>query len=125
MPIDSVTAFDPPTGSSITIQVTLTNTGDREGEFNVSCQYVGAGSGNATPTSGFDSVSGDIGTVTVGAGQSVTLSFSTGALYEVGTYDVIAVAGTEAETVQDTLRVNGVFEIYVPPTASLSNLSVS
>jgi hypothetical protein len=150
MPISEISVFDPPIPNAIRIGVTLTNTGDRVGTFYVQ-GITGIVEGEVTSITDIDiadvsysllavaadfdstvdagfSTGGLAGIVNVEAGQSVTIRFDTDVINQVGFFDLgfqtgIYNAETGAfENLQDTLIVEDVFEMYVPPTGELSNI---
>ncbi|TDX48834.1 hypothetical protein [Orenia marismortui] len=150
MPISELSVFDPPLPNAIRIQITLTNTGDRAGTFYVQ-GVTGIVEGAVSSitdidiadvsypllalAADFDSIvnagfsnGGLAGIINVEAGQSVTIRFDTEVINQVGFFDLgfqtgIYNAETGAfENLQDTLIVEDIFEMYVPPTGELSDL---
>lgn len=150
MPISEISVFDPPIPNAIRIGVTLTNTGDRAGTFYVQ-GITGIVEGEVTSITDIDiadvsysllavaadfdstvdagfSTGGLAGIVNVEAGQSVIIRFDTDVINQVGFFDLGFQTGIyNAETgvfenLQDTLIVEDVFEMYVPPTGELSDI---
>lgn len=151
MPLHDLSIADPPVGSQLTIQVTISNTGTREGNFFIhGITSIVEGEGfnfgdiaggenfqglNAIPDT-FGNVtnivgrSGDIGIITLLAETEADVQFLTPALEIPGIYEVGIQAGTyDPETnqvleIQDTIVAENIFEMYIPPTAELSNAQV-
>jgi hypothetical protein len=149
--LNDVQAFDPPVGSQITIEVTLTNTGTVAGTFyvhmitsivdvagpdfgaiagGVNFQGLDAIAATVDTTTNVAGRSGALGIVTLEGGASTPIQAITPPLDVVGTYDVGIQAGTfdtganAIVEIQDTLIVENLIDIFEPAFAELSGPAV-
>ena len=151
MPMHDLSIADPPVGSQLTIQVTISNTGTREGTFFVHAitgivQTTGINFGDIAGGENFQGInaipetfgnitnianrSGDIGIITLAGETEADVQFITPALEVPGIYAVGIQSGiydpatNQAVEIQDTIVNENLFEMFIPPTAQLSNTLV-